>query len=88
MTNDPLQALPNIGSVVAGQLREVGIDSPDALRETGAKEAWLRILAIDTSACYNRLMGLEGAIRGIPKKQLPDETKEDLKAFYREAKGQ
>lgn len=85
---DALQALPNIGAETARQLREVGIETPEALRAVGAKEAWLRILAIDASACYNRLLGLEGAVRGMPKAQLEAEARESLKAFYRQAKAQ
>lgn len=84
---DSLTALPNIGAETARQLREVGIDSPEALMAAGAKEAWTRILAMDPSACYNRLMGLEGAIRGIRKAELPDDIKADLKVFYRQMKG-
>ena len=52
----------------------------------GQQEAWLRIKAIDDSACINRLQGLEGAIQGIKKNDLPEKTKEDLKEFYREHK--
>lgn len=87
MTEDALQALPNIGPDTARQLREVGIDSPEALREVGAKEAWRRIYLIDPSACINRLMGLEGAIRGVPKKAMPQTVKDDLRAFLKETKG-
>lgn len=83
---DALRALPNIGEDTARQLREVGIDTPEALREVGAREAWLRILAIDPSACTNRLQGLEGAVRGIPKRLLPTEDKAALSAFVKQAK--
>ena len=31
-----LESLPNIGPVLAGNLRRVGVDTPEALRETGA----------------------------------------------------
>ena len=48
------------------------------------KKAWLRIQAFDPSACINRLMALEGAIEGVKKNLLPDEVKEDLKAYYQE----
>lgn len=87
MEKDALQALPNIGPETAKQLREVGVNSHEDLEAMGAKEAWLRILQMDPSACYNRLMGLEGAVRMVPKKLLPQEVKDDLKSFYREAKG-
>lgn len=83
---DPLSTLPNIGKTVAQQLREVGIATPEALRETGAKNAWLKIQAIDDSACIHRLMALEGAIRGVKKTMLPDDIKADLKKFYQEHK--
>ena len=77
-----LSKLPNIGKIVEEQLVQVGINTADELAQTGSKEAWLRILEIDESACINRLMALEGAIRGVKKNMLPDEVKADLKAFY------
>lgn len=81
-----LEDLPNIGAVVAQQLVQVGIKSPADLKAIGAKEAWLKIQAIDASACIHRLYGLEGAIEGVRKTQLDFETKEDLKEFYKEHK--
>ena len=83
-----LSMLPNIGKTVEEQLIRAGIDTVDKLREDGAKTAWLKIQEFDTSACINRLMALEGAIRGINKTMLPDEVKADLKEFYRENKKQ
>lgn len=81
-----LSKLPNIGKVVEEQLVRVGIDSADKLRETGAKSAWLKIQQIDESACIHRLLALEGAIEGVKKTMLSDETKADLKEFYRQNK--
>lgn len=78
-----LSELPNIGVIVEGQLNQVGICTPEELKRTGAKQAWLKIQKIDESACINRLLGLEGAIQGIKKNQLSDDVKEDLRAFYR-----
>jgi DNA transformation protein len=77
-----LAALPNIGEVVEKQLNDVGIATFAQLKELGSKEAWLRIKAIDASACIHRLYALEGAIHGIRKADLPAATKADLKAFY------
>lgn len=77
-----LSKLPNIGKVVEQQLIEVGITSFDELKRMGSKEAWLKIQSIDESACINRLMALEGAIQGVPKKELPESTKQELKNFY------
>jgi DNA transformation protein len=41
---------------------------------------------MDPSACYMRLCGLEGAIRGVRWHDLPDDVKADLKVFYRKYK--
>ena len=60
-----LSKLPNIGKVVEEQLNQVGITTVDQLIDLGSKEAWLRIKAIDDSACINRLQGLEGAIQEL-----------------------
>ena len=77
-----LSKLPNIGKNVEEQLNQVGINTADELAKAGSKEAWLRILEIDESACIHRLLALEGAIRGVKKTLLADEVKADLKEFY------
>ncbi len=82
-----LQKLPNIAVKLEHQLTEVGVESIDALKQTGSREAWLRIAAIDPSACYMRLCALEGAIQGVRWHYLDDETKSDLKNFYNAQKG-
>ncbi len=77
-----LSKLPNIGSVVEKQLSEVGINTFEDLKRAGSKNAWLKIRAVDDSACIHRLYSFEGAIRGIKKTELPQEVKDDLKTFY------
>lgn len=77
-----LANLPNIGKVVEGQLNSVGIETTEQLMQTGAENAWLKIQAIDSSACIHRLLSLEGAIRGIKKTDIPAERKAELKEFY------
>ena len=77
-----LSKLPNIGKTVEEQLIKIGINTPDELRTVGAKTAWLKIQEMDESACINRLMALEGAIRGINKTILDEDVKADLKEFY------
>ena len=67
-----LSKLPNIGKAVEEQLIQVGIETPEALRQVGAKAAWLKIQEIDPSACIHRLLALEGAIQGVKKTTLPD----------------
>lgn len=77
-----LSCLPNIGKVVEEQLNAIGIKTTEQLVQTGAENAWLKIQAIDSSACIHRLLALEGAIRGIKKTDIPAERKAELKAFY------
>lgn len=81
-----LARLPNLGPVIEEQLNQVGITTYEQLKETGSKQAWLKIKAIDSSACIHRLLAMEGAIRGIKKTQLPEETKAELREFYCAAK--
>lgn len=81
MTN--LSNLPNIGKTLEQKLREVGISTPEELRNAGAENALLRIRALDETACYNMLCALEGAIRGIRWHDLPKERKEELKQFLK-----
>ena len=77
-----LQKLPNIAAKLEAQLTDVGVASVDALKTTGSREAWLRIAAIDPSACYMRLCALEGAIQGVRWHHLDEPTKKEMKAFY------
>ena len=81
-----LAALPNIGKVVKQQLNEVGIFTLPELKAIGTEEAWLRIQAIDSSACIHRLLGIEGVIQGVKKALLPEQRKAQLKAFYQQHK--
>lgn len=77
-----LTSMPNIGAVLEQKLKEVGIDTPEQLREVGSREAFLRIRDRDVSACYNMLCGLEGAIQGIRWHNLSVEDKTRLKELY------
>lgn len=75
--------LPNVGKVLGEYLTEIGIESPEELRQLGSKEAFIRIrLQKDPTACLHMLYGLQGAIEGIPDRYLSIETKQALKAFY------
>ncbi len=77
-----LSGLINIGEELERQLHLIDIHTREDLARYGSTEAWLRIKAIDPSACINRLMGLEGALQGIRWHNLPEEEKKRLKAFY------
>ena len=82
-----LTGLPNIGTVLAENLRRVGITSAEELRAASACEAWLRIRTqVDPGACFHQLTALAGAEMGLPKKELPPERKTELRAFFDRAK--
>lgn len=77
-----LSKLPNLGPVLESQLNQVQIETYEQLKEIGSQQAWLKIKAIDESACYNRLLSLDGAVQKIRKKDLSPEKKAELKEFY------
>ncbi len=81
-----LSTLPNIGVKLEAQLIDVGISTIEELKAIGSREAWLRILANDPSACFMRLSALEGAILGMRWHYLDDESKDSLKEFYKQHK--
>ncbi len=82
-----LSLLPNIGKEIENQLKQVGIETLEQLKEVGSQQAWLRIKEIDESACINRLYCLEGAIQNMRKSNLAPEKKAELKEFYHYWKG-
>ena len=82
-----LTDLPNIGPVLAENLRRVGVNTPEELQAIGACEAWKHIRdRVDSGACLHQLTALAGAEADIPKKDLPPERKAELKAFFDRAK--
>ena len=63
-----LTELPNIGPVLAENLRRVDINSAEELRAAGA--------------CCHQLTALAGAELGVRKTALPAERKAELRAFF------
>lgn len=79
-----LSKLPNVGKVLERELLKIGIKTPEQLRQIGSKEAFFRIrLQSDPGACLHMLYGIQGAIEGVPDKLLTEETKNELKAYYK-----
>ncbi len=78
-----LTDLPNIGPKLAEQLRQAGLETPEAFRAAGTEDAFLRIRSrVDPTACFHELTALAGAELGIPKKALPPQRKAELRAFF------
>lgn len=81
-----LNKMPNIGSTLENKLIDAGIESPEELIDIGSKEAFIRIKMFDSSACYNMLCALEGAIQGVRWHYLDESTKQQLKLFFQSIK--
>ncbi len=82
MEMSKLSDLPNVGKILEKNLRDVGITTPEQLREIGAREAFLRIRVNDPTACIHMLYGIQGAIEGIRDVYLSKEVKQELRAFH------
>jgi hypothetical protein len=53
----------------------------------GSRAARIQIRAqADPNACLHQLTALEGAIRGVRKKELPDTCRTELRTFYQSLK--
>ena len=75
--------LPNIGKVLEKNLNDIGVNTEEQLKNMGSKEAFIRIRQNDAGACLHMLYGLQGAVEGIRDTQLSEETKEDLRRFFK-----
>lgn len=85
-----LTSMRNIGREMARKLAAVGIDSPEKLTETGAKEAFFRLKGTFPEVCLVHLYALEGAVTGQEYNQAPGGDKagpEGLQRFFKEGEG-
>jgi len=74
----------NIGKVLELKLNKVGINSLEELQQTGAENAFAKIITIDKNAGRTTLFSIDGAISGIPWYKIDQTRKERLKAYYNE----
>jgi len=77
-----MEQMPNIGKVLAKKLNQVEITTPEELCAMGTEQVFIRLSAIDSTACLSMLQALEGAIQGIRWYDLPIHRKAELKEFY------
>ena len=76
-----LTTLRNIGKEMERKLIFAGIDTADALKKAGSKEAFARLKLHYPEVCLVHLYTLEGAISDTDYNRLSDDVKLDLKAF-------
>ena len=68
-----LRAMPSLGKASAELLVDVGITTPEMLREVGATEAWRRLrFAHGKRVTVTWIYALDIAIQGIPWKELSE----------------
>ena len=72
-----------LGKTMEKKLHTVGIHTAEELKETGSKEAVLRLKARYPSTCAVILYHLEAAIRGTTIRELDPGVKAELKAWFR-----
>jgi len=74
-----LEALPNIGAVLAGRLRAAGVRDAAALLTLGDKAAFVRLRAdLPEDACTHTRLALAGAVRGVRWHSLDKALREKL----------
>ena len=71
-----------LGKTMDQKLRSVGIATAEQLRETGSREAVLRLKEKYPGTCVVILYHLEAALRGVPLKALDPERKAELKDWF------
>lgn len=76
-----LTSLKNIGKEIERKLKTIGISSAEELKEIGSRETWFRLKLKYPEICLVHLYALQGAISDTEYNKLPEETKNDLKAF-------
>ena len=82
-----LASMKNIGKELERKLTTVGIDSPEALTELGAKHAFFKLKEVYPQVCLVHLYALEGAIQDTEFNSLSEDTKNELKEFSDFLKG-
>ena len=80
-----ISEMKNIGVINEEKLAQVGIVEPDQLRKLVTEAAFLKIRhLVDDGACLHLLYGLEGAIQDIPKRELSERRKAELRDFFKQ----
>ncbi len=73
-----------LGKTMEKKLHAVGIHSAEELIELGSKQAVFRLKERYPGTCVVILYHLEAAIRGVGIKELDDDCKAELKAYFKQ----
>lgn len=73
-----------LGKTMEKKLHSVGIHSAEELIKTGSKQAVFLLKEQYPNTCVVILYHLEAAIRGVEIKQLEDNCKTELKAYFKQ----
>lgn len=73
-----------LGKTMEKKLHAVGIHSAEELVQIGSRQAVFRLKAQYPNTCVVILYHLEAAIRGIGIKQLEDDCRAELKAYFQQ----
>lgn len=75
-----LTGLKNLGPKSCAWLEEIGIDSPEALKATGAVNAYKQLKIQGYPVTLIMVYAIEGALRDLHWNKLPLDLRESLKA--------
>ena len=70
-----LTELPNISFVMAERLAQIGVTTPERLRQLGAEQVWRCLCAAGMRCDAHVLLALEGAIAGLPPQEIAAERR-------------
>ena len=76
-----LTTMKNIGSEMNRKLTAVGVTTAEELISIGSKSAFLHLKTVYPEICLVHLYALQGAIDNIDFNMLPQDVKDELKAF-------
>jgi len=83
----PIDEAVNIGKVLSGELRAVGILSAENLREVGWEAALQRLAEVNPNRdCVNAALALAGAIAGVRWMRMPAEERRRVSEIARTLK--
>jgi DNA transformation protein len=76
-----IESTPNIGKVLGGRLRHVGIETREELEKLGDDKAFQKLVkTYPEDACTHTRLALAGAVRGIRWHDLDEKLRQELTA--------